>query len=181
MLGVSVVTTFIRYRGEHRNEGHTMSDSIDISRRTVLEMAGAATLTSLTGCLGMNGGGGGNGGEDGDGGNSPTPTPTPQKTFKLGGKVAGWQGRAPNAIEGKSNPTLQMTAGTTYEIVWENLDGKKHELIIESGNGEELVATEHAKKKGQTRSVTFEATSEMASYYCEYHPESMRGKVAVSE
>ena len=122
------------------------------------------TTLSLAGCLGMNGGGG----------------DSPKETFKLGGKVAGWQGRAPSAIEGKSNPTLQMTAGTTYEIVWENLDGKEHELIIESESGEELAATEHASKKGQTRSVTFTAMSEAASYYCEYHPKSMRGKVVVS-
>lgn len=80
----------------------------------------------------MNGGGGGS--SDGNGGDSPNP----KKTFKLGGKVAGWQGRAPDAIQGKSNPTLQMTAGTTYEIIWENLDGKKHELIIESESGAEL-------------------------------------------
>jgi plastocyanin len=176
MGDVSVVTTFIRDRGEIQNEGYTMGDQTDDTRRTFLKLAGAATLTSLAGCLRMNGGGGGggDGNESGGGGKSP------KKTFKLGGKVAGWQARAPGSIEGKTNPTLQMTAGTTYEIVWENLDGKEHELIIESGSGEEIAATEHAKKKGQTRSVTFEATTEMASYYCEYHPKSMRGKVGVN-
>lgn len=71
---------------------------------------------------------GSSGSDDGNGVDSPNP----KKTFKLGGKVAGWRGRAPNAIEEKSNPARQMT-------------------------------------------------TEMASYYCEYHPESMRGKVAVSE
>jgi hypothetical protein len=156
-----------------------MSDSENKTRRTFLKLAGTTTLVSLAGCLNSGGGGGdGNGGGgNGDGGSDKSP----KKTFKLGGKVAGWQGRSPSAIEGTTNPTLQMTAGTTYEIVWENLDGKKHELIIESGSGEEIAATEHAKKKGQTRSVTFKATPEMASYYCEYHPKSMRGKVAVSE
>lgn len=115
-----------------------MKDSVNDIRRTVLELAGAAMLTPLAGCLNMNGDGGGNSDN----------SPNPKKSFKLGRKVAGWQGRAPNAIDGKSTPTLQMTAGTTYEIIWENLDEKKHELIIESGSGEELAATEHASKKG---------------------------------
>jgi hypothetical protein len=155
-----------------------MSDSKNATRRTVLKLAGTTTLVSLAGCL--NSGGGGSDGNEGGGGNGDGGT-SPKKTIKLGGKVAGWQGKAPSAIEGKTNPKLQMTAGTTYEIVWENLDGKKHELIIESGSGEEIAATEHAKKKGQTRSITFKATKEMASYYCEYHPKSMRGKVGVKK
>jgi hypothetical protein len=169
MVEEGVVTTFIRCRGETRNEGKTMTDPTHSTRRTFLTLAGATTLTSLTaGCLGL-GGGGEESGKSVD------------ETIYIGGKVAGWQGIYPNDIDGKSNPTLQLTAGTTYKIGWVNLDGKKHELIIENDSGEHLVASEHAKKKGMSRSVTFEATTEMTSYFCEYHPKSMRGKVVVSK
>lgn len=202
MVDERVVTTFMRCRRETRYEGYTMTAQTDPTRRTFLKLAGATTLTSLAaGCLGMdgggegggggdgNGGGGGNGSGNGNGGGSGNGSGdgtkeggnSPKETFKLGGEIAGWQGKAPSSIEGKTNPTLQMTAGTTYEIVWVNLDGAKHELIIETKSGEHLVATEHSTKEGQTRRVTFEATTEMASYFCEYHPTSMRGKVAVSK
>lgn len=60
-----------------------------------------------------------------------------------------------------------------------NLDGREHELIIEDGDGNELAATESATQSGATRSVTFTASQEMAQYYCEYHPQSMRGDVTL--
>lgn len=141
-----------------------MSEPTNYDRRTVLT-AGVAACTSLTaGCLGI-------GGSD----------KSPEKTVFLGGRVNGWIGMYPNAIDGTTNPTLQLTPGTVYKIDWVNLDGKKHELIIKSKNGDELQYTEHATKKGTSRSVTFEATKEMARYICEYHPKSMRGTVATNK
>ena len=100
--------------------------------------------------------------------------------YRLGGRVSGWQGREPESISGETNPTLSFEVGKTYEITWENLDGLEHELIIESESGEELAATESTSEEGATRSLTYEATGEAASYYCEYHPQSMRGDVEVS-
>ena len=82
-------------------------------------------------------------------------------------------------VGGKTNPTLRLTPGTEYVLAWKNLDGKEHELILESDDGEKLAATEAAESMGVTRSVTFTATEEMASYYCEYHPEDMRGELRV--
>jgi hypothetical protein len=99
------------------------------------------------------------------------------QAIKLGGKIPGWQGRAPEAIAGETNPTLSLQSGTTYRLTWVNLDGAKHELIIEAANGTELVATESTSKEGATRTVTFTATEQMAQYYCEYHPNSMRGNI----
>lgn len=139
-----------------------------LDRRSVLALAGAA-VTALAGCT-DGGYGGGNG--TGDDGQGPT-------TIELGGETAGWTGRAPASIEGTTNPTLQLTVGQTYELTWENLDGVEHELIIENGDGKQLAATESASQTGATRSLTFTANEEMASYYCEYHPQSMRGDVAV--
>lgn len=97
--------------------------------------------------------------------------------IELGGRREGWVGVEPMPIAGETNPTLTLEAGQTYELVWENLNGLEHELIVESADGAELVATESASEQGATRSVTFEATAEAAEYYCEYHPESMRGQV----
>lgn len=101
------------------------------------------------------------------------------ETIKLGGKIPGWQGQTPSAIQGTTNPTLSLEPGTTYRLMWVNLDGAEHELIIEDGSGNEITATESASKKGVTRSVTFTATKKMAQYYCEYHPQSMRGNIDV--
>lgn len=97
--------------------------------------------------------------------------------IRLDGKTAAWVGREPSDIAGKNNPTLTLQEGTQYELVWKNVDGVKHELIIENAGGDELVETESARNKGETRSVTFTAKKEMAEYYCEYHAESMRGKI----
>lgn len=86
---------------------------------------------------------------------------------------------APASIEGTTNPTLRLEADTEYTLVWENLDGAEHELIIADDAGEDLVKSDEAEEEGQTVSTTFTATSEMAEYFCEYHPESMRGELQV--
>ena len=95
----------------------------------------------------------------------------------LGGEVEHWYGLAPSAIHGEENPTLSLREGERYTVIWINLDGAEHEFIIEDANGEELAATESAETPGETRSVTFTASPEMAEYYCEYHPQAMRGQV----
>jgi hypothetical protein len=181
------------------------------TRRTALKYTGATlvgALTTVAGCMGGGGGdgdGGGNGttGQTGQppaagtaistpaktatgtattGGDTAGPTTAgPAQTIKLGGKIAGWIGQAPAAIEGKTNPTLTLQPGTTYRLTWVNIDGAEHELIIEDAKGNELVATESSSKKGVTRSVTFKATTQMDQYYCEYHPQSMRGDIRVGD
>ncbi|MFC6991662.1 plastocyanin/azurin family copper-binding protein [Haladaptatus sp. GCM10025707] len=138
------------------------------TRRRLLQSSGLLFVAATAGCTG---GGSDDGGGDG----------APAASFTLGGETSGWQGQSPDEIAETTNPTLQLTAGETYELTWENLDGMEHELIIEDGSRSELEATESNDEKGATESITFEATSEMASYYCEYHPEQMRGSVEVSE
>lgn len=110
-----------------------------------------------------------------------TSTATGEVDIRLGGKTEAWVGQSPDRINGQNNPTLQLTAGTEYTLIWENLDGAEHELIIQDANGKELAATESASEKGVTRSVTFTASQKMAEYYCEYHPQSMRGTIEVNE
>lgn len=98
-------------------------------------------------------------------------------TIILGGESSHWFGLAPPPIHGEENPTLALQAGRRYELVWINLDGEEHELIVEDANGQELEASESARRAGQTVRMTFTASEEMAEYYCEYHPEAMRGDV----
>ncbi|SEP91157.1 PQQ-dependent sugar dehydrogenase [Natrinema salaciae] len=101
------------------------------------------------------------------------------ETIELGGETSGWQGVAPDDIEGETNPTLELEEGTTYEVTWENLDGLPHNFVIESEDGEELERTELLSVEGETQTLEFEATSEMATYYCVPHSATMRGDISV--
>ena len=134
----------------------------DVSRRTVIKTTAMATGGLLAGA------------------GISTTVAAQQTTFQLGGEVAGWQGQSPSSIEGQTNPTLELEAGQEYEIVWENLDGAPHNVVIEDANGNNLVRTDLMSDQGATQSVTFTASEEMAQYYCEVHPQSMRGDVSVS-
>lgn len=101
--------------------------------------------------------------------------------IRLDGEASGWVGVEPASIEGETNPTLELQAGTTYSLTWENADGLPHNVNIETENDEHPVSTEIMDQEGETQTVEFTATTEMAEYYCEVHPESMRGDVEVSE
>ncbi|WP_276254584.1 PQQ-dependent sugar dehydrogenase [Halomontanus rarus] len=100
--------------------------------------------------------------------------------IELGGDTPGWQGRAPAEIEGEVNPTLEFEAGQTYTVEWENVDGLPHNFAILDGAGSQLVRSEVIEGEGETQTVEFEATAEMAEYYCEVHPDTMRGDVEVA-
>jgi plastocyanin len=99
--------------------------------------------------------------------------------FQLAGTASAWQGVAPDAIADTENPTLQLEAGTEYVLVWENDDGLQHNFAIEDENGDELQASELVGDEGATQTVTFTATEEMAEYYCQVHPQSMRGAIEI--
>lgn len=75
--------------------------------------------------------------------------------LEFGGEVAGWQGRAPASIEGETNPTLQLQAGT------------------------EIVGTETMSDQGESLELTFTATPEMATCICTIHPTTMVGDMQV--
>lgn len=164
------------------NDDDSRDTTENPTRRRVLAAAGAAGF--LAGAPNLVGGQ-----------ETPTETPTDDETpgtttseggeaattIVLGGRVEYWLGLAPEPIEGEQNPTLQLESGETYEIVWINLDGAKHELIGEDADGEELFASDSNEEVGATVASTFEASKELAEYYCEYHPESMRGQVELGE
>ncbi|WP_158057488.1 outer membrane protein assembly factor BamB family protein [Halorussus halophilus] len=100
--------------------------------------------------------------------------------FRFGGQISGWQGRAPESISGATNPTLNLEAGNRYRVVWENVDGAPHDFVIQNSNGDRIVGTEVFSQQGQTVTLTFDATAEMAQYICTVHPNSMVGEVQVS-
>ncbi|MFH5798606.1 hypothetical protein [Haladaptatus sp. CMAA 1911] len=60
------------------------------------------------------------------------------ESFQLGGRVQGWQGQAPNSIEGKKNPTLSLQTGQAYQVTWKNLDGQPHDFALQNSDGKNL-------------------------------------------
>lgn len=153
------------------------------TRRTVLKATGIAGVTASLGGLAA----GQDTTEEGeDEGQDETTEETTVEgegatTILLGGEVDYWFGLAPEPIQGEENPTLALEEGERYEIIWMNLDGREHELVVEDADGEELEASDSNEEAGATASVTVTAGEEMAEYYCEYHPESMRGNVELGE
>jgi plastocyanin len=107
--------------------------------------------------------------------------PLQQTTVRVESDLDGWRGVAPDRIAGESNPTLHLTAGEEYELVWENADGVGHNLVVYDGNDESVARTETVSEEGETRSVTFTATEELAGYRCGIHPSSMRGDISFGE
>jgi glucose/arabinose dehydrogenase len=99
-------------------------------------------------------------------------------SFRLDGEIGGWTGRAPDAIAGKTNPTLSLDAGTTYRITWKNVDGQPHNIALLDSDGNTLKRTENISEKGATQTIEFTASEEMAEYICEVHPTSMRGSLS---
>ena len=106
-----------------------------------------------------------------------------QPNIELEAYTGGWEGvihRGPpdppgDKIEGETNPTLTFEDGVDYTVTWTNEDGQPHNFVIEDSSGEEIVQTEVISEGSQT--VEFTATGVMAEYYCEVHPQSMRGDV----
>lgn len=95
----------------------------------------------------------------------------------LEGHRDGWVGRSPEDIADERNPTLRVQAGETHTLTWENTDGRPHNVVIADAEGTELERTEIIEGEGETQSLEFEATPEMSTYYCEVHPDSMRGSI----
>lgn len=99
----------------------------------------------------------------------------------LGGRTSGWRGRAPVSIEGTTNPELPFVPGQDYRVRWTNVDGQPHNFVVLNGEGNALVATDIISSQGAVQEVTFTASEDMAEYYCEVHPNSMRGNVRLVE
>jgi PGF-CTERM protein len=95
------------------------------------------------------------------------------------GATRAWTGREPSSIDGEDNPTLTLYEGETYVLAWQNVDAAPHNVVFENDAGDNLVETEIVAEEGAIQRVEFEATAEMVRYYCQVHPGSMEGEVAV--
>lgn len=101
----------------------------------------------------------------------------PQADIELEGRTSGWEGVAPDGIADETNPTLTLVDGEDYVLEWRNADGRPHNFNIEPEDGDNIVSTDIISSGSQT--VEFTASQEMAEYYCEPHPSSMRGSVEI--
>jgi plastocyanin len=77
------------------------------------------------------------------------------------------------------NPTLHLIAHTGYVIKIKNPTDAKHELIIGS-NGTEL-SKSNSINPGKNKNFVFNAnTTGIFEYHCEYHPDTMKGIIEIT-
>lgn len=100
--------------------------------------------------------------------------------YRFGGSVEAWMGREPQRIADAQNPTLELEAGRTYEVTWENLDGVPHDFTILDSEENVLAQTEMASEEGASLTLTFTASQEMAQYICTIHPSTMVGGIEIT-
>jgi plastocyanin len=82
---------------------------------------------------------------------------------------------------GGINPTLDITMGNEYQIKINNPTDEEHELIIENNENSKVASSEDIEP-GKNTEFKFKAykTGEL-NYYCEYHPETMKGIIKIIE
>ncbi len=82
---------------------------------------------------------------------------------------------------GGINPTLDMSKGNAYQIKINNPTDEEHELIIETQKNSKVGGSGDIEP-GKNAEFEFKAskTGEL-NYYCQYHPETMRGTIKVTE
>ncbi|WP_225741291.1 plastocyanin/azurin family copper-binding protein [Halorussus halophilus] len=102
-------------------------------------------------------------------------------TILLGARTDYWLGLAPQEIEGVQNPTLPLRADGQYQLLWVNLDGERHRLLINDDSGETLETGDFSEAVGAKRALPFVANESMAQYQCEFHPEQMRGSLELGD
>ena len=116
-----------------------------------------------------------------------TANPSIELTAKLIGTEYRWIGS-----NNTTNPTLNLTAGVDNQIAIKSIlgDPTEHELVIEgvSGKGlktEELISSDEIEN-GSSTTINFNSTDvdsgnyDSIDYYCEYHPETMLGKLQIN-
>lgn len=82
---------------------------------------------------------------------------------------------------GGINPILDITKGNVSQIKINNPTDEEHELIIENEKKLKVGGSEHIEPGKNTEfEFKFMNTDEL-NYYCEYHPETMRGIIKVAE
>ena len=110
-------------------------------------------------------------------------------TGKLIDNIYRWVDSSNNSI----NPTLNITAGVDNQVIVKSLkdDPEEHEIIIEGitsdGDKEELVKSDEVQG-GASDTIVFnpedlqeeDKNYQSFEYYCEYHPDTMKGKIILA-
>lgn len=139
----------------------------DRNRRWFLKAAGATIATAaVAGCIGDD--------DDNDDANWED-----VREIVLRGYATHWEGVEPDFIDGDQNMTLVLYEGEEYTIEWINGDGIDHDLEIQDGDGNVLYSTETVSSSGESASVTFTASADMAAYECSYHRGIQRGDIEI--
>lgn len=82
---------------------------------------------------------------------------------------------------GGINPTLDITMGNEYQIKINNPTDEEHELIIENNEKSKVASSEEIQPgKNTDFKLKADETGEL-NYYCEYHPETMKGIIKIIE
>ncbi|WP_254765108.1 hypothetical protein [Natrinema marinum] len=147
----------------------------------MLTVTGVAASTAfIAGCGGGSGGNGGNGGNGGTEDGSGVEI-EPGTQIEFDGQTPGWVGIAPDSIADEDNPTIVLQEGETYEIGWTTGDGAQHNIEIRDENDEVVgdLSTEVVTEP-EDQWLEFEASSEMATYVCQVHPNTMIGDIQVA-
>ena len=109
-------------------------------------------------------------------------------TVKLFGEIYKWTEDDDNKFV---NPILNLTSGIDNQITVKSLqnDSEEHEIIIEGitsdGDKKEIVASDEIKG-GSSDTIKFKPEDvqdedyQSFEYYCEYHPDTMRGKISIT-
>jgi hypothetical protein len=82
---------------------------------------------------------------------------------------------------GGVNPTLDITKGNEYQIKINNPTDEEHELIIDNQKKSKVGGSDHIEPGKNTEFEFKTMNAGELSYYCEYHPETMRGTIKVIE
>ena len=82
---------------------------------------------------------------------------------------------------GGVNPTLDITKGNEYQIKINNPTDEEHELIIDNEKKSKVGGSDHIEPGKNTEFEFKTMNAGELNYYCEYHPETMRGIIKVIE
>lgn len=82
---------------------------------------------------------------------------------------------------GGVNPTLDITKGNESQIKINNPTDEEHELIIENEKKSKVGGSDHIEPGKNTEFEFKTMNAGELNYYCEYHPETMRGIIKVIE
>lgn len=82
---------------------------------------------------------------------------------------------------GGVNPTLDITKGNEYQIKINNPTDEEHELIIDNEKKSKVGGSDHIEPGKNTEFEFKTMNAGELNYYCEYHPETMRGFIKVIE